>query len=64
MFTIEIYIDTCEDQTASTPTNGKDERPHREKKDGNRHRLKEAFFIWRDSIEERHLRILEFYNGR
>ena len=51
MFTIEIYIDTCEDQTASTPTNGKDERPHREKKDGNRHRLKEAFFIWRDSIE-------------
>ncbi len=64
MYNIEIYIDTCEDQTASTPKLGKDERSLRKIKDGNRRRLKHAIREWFSSAEERHLRIHEFYNGR
>ena len=64
MYNIEIYIDTCEDQTASPSEGGPDERSQNDKKDGSHHRLKEAFDLWISSAEERYLRNLEFYNGR
>ncbi|MBC8506042.1 MAG: hypothetical protein ISR58_02265 [Anaerolineales bacterium] len=64
MYNIQIYIETCEDQTASTPKNGKDERSLRKFKDGKRRRLEDAFRDWVTSSEERYLKIQEFYNGR
>ncbi len=64
MYNIEIYIDTCEDQTASAPKNGKDERSLRILMDGNRRRLKHTIREWFSTYEERSLRYQEYYNGR
>ncbi len=64
MYNIEIYIDTCEDQTASTLKDGKDERSLRKVKDGRGRQLIDAFRDMLSSSEERYLRLHEFYNGR
>lgn len=64
LYNIEIFLDTCEDQTASTPNHGKDERSLQKFKDGNRRRLEDVFKNLVSSSEERYLRLQEFNNGR
>ena len=64
MYNIEIFIDHCEDKTASTPKYGKDERSPQKFRDGKRRRLEDAFIDWVCSSENRYLRLQEFYNGQ
>ena len=64
MYNIEIYIDTCEDQVASTLDDRQDERSLKTNKDGTRRRLKHILGKWLSSSEDRYFHTIEYSNGR
>ena len=69
MLNIEIYIDTCEDQSPSASLSGEAELCEAERlqqsvKLGEKHPVLRFFSAWRASSEDRQLRITELSDGR
>lgn len=63
MLNIEIYIDTCEDQSAATSSNGGEERLSENRSDGSGNHLSTKFAAWFYSTNEQIMPTIELKNG-
>lgn len=65
MLNIQIYIDTCEDQTPSTSVSVEAERPDRHSKnDAKKRHFQRVSTSWFTSSEENYVQKIELSDGR